>query len=63
MSTEERRSAVGRLSRGGAVLGFQLTDLKCYQKFNAANRELGHKPTEIYSPREVTDYEPKEKDV
>ena len=26
------------------------------RQFNAANRELGYKPIEIYSPREVTNY-------
>ncbi len=28
--------------------------------FNAANTELGYKPLAIYSPREVTTYEPEE---
>ncbi len=33
------------------------------RRFNAVNRELGYKPIDIYSPREVTNYGPEEKDL
>lgn len=33
------------------------------RKFNAVNQELGYKPIDIRSPREVTNYGPEEKDV
>lgn len=33
------------------------------RRFNAVNQELGYKPIDIRSPREVTNYGPEEKDV
>lgn len=33
------------------------------RKFNALNQELGYKPIDIRSPREVTNYGPEEEDV
>ena len=32
------------------------------RRFNAVNRESGYKPIEIYSPREVTNYGPEERE-
>jgi hypothetical protein len=33
------------------------------RRFNAVNQELGYKPIDIRSPREVTNYGPEEKDL
>lgn len=52
--------ALGTVAEVDIVVSWNFKHIVRFDKirmFNAANRELGHKEVEIYSPREVTRYE------